>query len=161
MKKMLDAMAFADAGEYLTGREKSRVLSKKSGPVNLAPATPERAAARASSNARRVAVYMGSELPAEVMDYVIETCARLRHELTVLTFQSDSAGKALLQPYQQTLAAAGVDFEMGFDVVEQVLQGDVTGEQRVPVRVGKALIDILVGNSLQRFERCCVGFRQD
>lgn len=125
MKKMLDAMAHADAGEYLTRREKARILGQKSGPVNLAPATPEPAAVRANSNARRVALYVGSELPAEVMDYMIETCARLRHELTVLTFQSESAGKALLQPYQQALAAAGVDFQM------VTLNGDpISGLQR-------------------------------
>jgi hypothetical protein len=110
MKQMLDALAFAHAGEYLGRREKSRILGQRSGTIEKAPVTPE--PVRASSSARRVALYMGSELPAELMDYVIETCSSLRHELTVLTFQSASAGKALLSPHLQKLEAAGVDMEL-------------------------------------------------
>lgn len=110
MKQMLDALAFAHAGEYLSGREKSRILRQSSGKIETAPATPE--PARVSSSARRVALYMGSDLAPEVMEYVIETCSRLRHELTVLTFQSESMGRALLEPHKQALEAAGVDMEM-------------------------------------------------
>jgi len=109
---MLDALALADAGEYLSGREKSRILSQRSGTIETAPATPEPARVRASSSARRVALYLGSELPPEVIDYVIETCSRLRHELTVLTFQSENTGRALLEPHKKVLEAAGVDMEM-------------------------------------------------
>ena len=112
MKQMLDALAFADAGEYLSGREKSRILTQSSGRIERAPATPEPARVRAGSSARRVALYLGNELPPEVMDYVIETCSRLRHELTVLTFQPENTGHALLEPYKQALEAAGVDMEM-------------------------------------------------
>jgi hypothetical protein len=112
MKQMLDALALADAGEYLSGREKSRILSQRSGTIERAPATPEPARVRAGSSARRVALYLGSELPPEVIDYVIETCLRLRHELTVLTFESESTGRALLEPHKQALEAANVDMEM-------------------------------------------------
>lgn len=111
MKQMLDALAFADAGEYLTRREKSRVLGRMSGSIGIAPASPEPARVRAST-ARRVALYLGSELPPEVMGYVIQTCARLRHELTVLTFESESTGQALLDPHREALEAAGVNMEL-------------------------------------------------
>jgi len=112
MKQMLDALAFAHAGEYLSGREKSRILSQRSGTIEKAPATPEPARVPASSSARRVALYLGSELPPEVMDYVIQTCSRLQHELTVLTFQSENTGRALMAPHRQALDAAGVDMEL-------------------------------------------------
>ena len=55
MKQMLDALAFADAGEYLTRRGKSRVLGQMKNPAAIAPATPEPATLRARSTARRVA----------------------------------------------------------------------------------------------------------
>lgn len=112
MKQMLDALAFAHAGEYLSMREKTRLLRQRSGEISIAPAAPEPARVHAGSSARRVALYLGSELPPEVMDYVIQTCARLRHELTVLTFQSENAGRALLDPHRQALEAADVEMEL-------------------------------------------------
>lgn len=112
MKQMLDALAFAHAGEYLTRREKARVLNQKSGALNIAPPAPEPVNAPARSNARRVALYLGSELPSEVMEYVIQTCARLQHELTVLTFQTENTGRALLEPYREALEATGVDMQL-------------------------------------------------
>jgi hypothetical protein len=112
MKQMLDALAFADAGEYLSRREKARVLGQNKNPAAIAPATPEPATLRARNTARRVALYLGSELPSEVMEYVIQTCSRLQHELTVLTFESENTGRALLEPHKQALAAAGVEMEI-------------------------------------------------
>jgi hypothetical protein len=112
LKQMLDALAYAHAGEYLTHREKTRVLSQKGGTPETIAQVPEPKKANASSHARRVALYLGSELPPEVMDYVIQTCARLRHKLTVLTFESESTGRALLQPHQEALEAAGVDMKL-------------------------------------------------
>ena len=112
MKTMLNALAYADAGECLSGRGKARVLAQMSGSIDRSPRIPEPYPVRAASNARRVALYMGSELPAEVMEYVIETCSRLQHELTVLTFQSESVSQALLEPHKQALASSGVEFEM-------------------------------------------------
>ena len=46
------------------------------------------------------------------MDYVISTCASLKHELTVLTFQSESAGMELLVPHMEALAEAGVEMNL-------------------------------------------------
>ncbi len=112
MKQMLDALAFAHAGEYLSGREKARVLAQKSGEIEKAPAAPKRVKERAASKARRVALYLGSELPPAVMDYVIQTCSRLQHELTVLTFESENTARALMEPHLQALDAAGVEMDL-------------------------------------------------
>ena len=112
MKQMLDALAFAHAGEYLTRREKARVLNQASGQVITAPPAPEPVNAPARRNARRIALYLGSELPSDVMEYVIQTCARLQRELTVLTFQGENTGRALLAPHLEALKAAGVDMEL-------------------------------------------------
>jgi len=112
MKQMLDALAFAHAGNNLSLKQKSEVLAKSSYTIDKVPSSLEARKPRSRSTARRVALYLGSELPVEVMDYVISTCASLKHELTVLTFQSESAGMQLLEPHMEALAEAGVKMEL-------------------------------------------------
>ena len=96
MKTILDALAFAHAGENLSVREKARsVAGAKSQAPQIVPAT--------DAVGPQVGLYMGSELPADVMNYVIQTCVRLRHGLTVLTLQSEEEARSLIAPYQTTL----------------------------------------------------------
>ena len=107
IKRMLNALASADAGEYLTLRQKTDYLNQKASadnPIQAAAPVP----VQATSERQQVALYMGSELPADMMHYVVQTCGRLKHGLTVLTFQSDSAARALLSPYADELANAGI-----------------------------------------------------
>lgn len=115
IKQMLNALACADAAEYLTPGQKTEYLNKSKGitdsPSQLAAATAT-PLAKPLTNNRRVALYMGSELPSEMMDYVLQTCGRLKHDLTVLTFQSETIGHALLKPYLETLTAAGIDLQL-------------------------------------------------
>lgn len=107
IKRMLNALAYADAGENLTLRQKARYLDRDLETAAAPPASaPDRV--QPTSARRQVALYMGSELPADMMHYVVQTCARLKHGLTVLTFQSDSAARALLDPYADTLESAGI-----------------------------------------------------
>lgn len=114
LKQMLEALAFAHAGEYLTQREKGRVLDQKAGTIDevqiISEPVPVETGTR--SKARRVALYLGNELPDEVMDYLIQTCSRLRHELTVITFESPSTARALLDAHQQVLDAANVNMKL-------------------------------------------------
>ena len=113
MKQMLDALACAHAGEYLSRGEKAMVLGQGTVAANqIVEKAATSAKVSSKTNVRQVALYLGSELPSEVMDYVVSTCSSLRHNLTVLTFQSESAGRALMRPYEQALAAAGVEMEM-------------------------------------------------
>ena len=115
IQRMLNALAFADAGEYLTLSQKARYLKQ----VTAAAAVPTAVEQVRPARPRpQVALYMGSELPAEIMNYVVQTCARLKHGLTVLTFQSDSTARALLSPYADTLAAAGINLQL------EILSGD-------------------------------------
>lgn len=111
LKKILNGFAAADAGEYLTAREKAAYLENiPSGLVQASDPVPEPvspAVAQATSR-RRVAMYMGSELPAAMMDYIIETCASLNHDLTVLTFESGMVADGLLNPYADRLAEKGI-----------------------------------------------------
>jgi len=106
IQRMLNALAHANAGEYLTRQQKDRVLSGSAVPVaQPAPSTP-------AATGPLVGLYLGSELPADVMQYVIQTCGRLRHGLRVLTFQSENDAAALLAPHREALVAAGIRMEL-------------------------------------------------
>lgn len=106
IQRMLNALAHANAGEYLTRQQKDRVLSGSAVPVaQPGPSTP-------AATGPLVGLYLGSELPADVMQYVIQTCGRLRHGLRVLTFQSENEAEALLAPHREALAVAGIRTEL-------------------------------------------------
>lgn len=108
IKRMLSALAFADAGEYLTLPQKDRLLKQSV----VTPTTPVASTAQPASTRKQVALYMGSELPADIMHYVVQTCARLKHGLTVLTFQPDGTARALLDPYADTLDSEGITLQL-------------------------------------------------
>jgi hypothetical protein len=102
IKRMLEALALANAGDNLTRREMARLIAGN--PVPLAkPDAPV-----TKTQQPQVGLYLGSELPADVMQYVVQTCTRLKHGLTVLTFQSETEAQALLAPFQSALDAAGI-----------------------------------------------------
>lgn len=111
LKTMLNALAFEDAGEYLTPRQKTEFLSRG---AKIKPAQRLKPAVEkvVTSHKRRVALYMGSELPSEVMDYIIQTCGRLQHDLTVMTFESDYIARNLLSPYENVLKSAAIDMKL-------------------------------------------------
>jgi len=113
VKQMLDGLAFAHAGEHMSMQDKTSILEQQlNSDNNPVSDVAEPVLARSSTSARRVAIYMGSELPAEVMDYVIQTCTRLKHELTVLTFQSEATARNLLSPHIQAIEDAGIEMEL-------------------------------------------------
>ena len=103
IKRMLDALAFANVGENLNRRQKTRAMAG-----STAPAVPTSQAAAPAAHLPQVGLYLGSELPADVMQYVMQTCARLKHGLTVLTFQSELEAQTLLAPFQAALDASGI-----------------------------------------------------
>jgi hypothetical protein len=105
IKRMLNALAYANAGDYLTLPQKDEVL-KDATPATANVATAAKATAPAAKRPH-VGLYLGSELSADVMQYVTQTCARLKHDLTVLTFESETEARALLAPYQAMLDKAG------------------------------------------------------
>lgn len=104
LKRILNALAHANAGDYLSPRQKRRALGLTSEP---APAARPKAGAP-SVTRPKVGLYLGSELSADLMQYVVQTCSRLRHDLMVLTFLSEGEALALLAPYQAMLDAAGI-----------------------------------------------------
>ena len=114
LKRMLNGLASADAGEYLTPRQKAAFFEDTEYKVvqadDAAPVLSE--AAATASTRRHVAMYMGSELPASMMEYVIETCSSLEHDLTVLTLESSSISNALLEPYKDTLNGKGIEMQI-------------------------------------------------
>lgn len=106
IQRMLNALAHANAGENLNRRQKDRALAGSAAPVAQPEPDP------AVAGGPQIALYLGSELPADVMQYVIQTCSRMRHGLRVLSFQSENEAHALLAPYQEALATAGIHTEL-------------------------------------------------
>lgn len=106
IKRMLNALAHANAGDYLSPVQKRRALAGSPVPA-VKPSAPTPAVARP-----RVGLYLGSELSADIMQYVVQTCSQLRHGLTALTFQSEEDAEALLSPYRPMLDAAGIDLRV-------------------------------------------------
>lgn len=111
IKRMLNALAFADAGEGLSLSQKTQFLNRNTAAENAIPAGTA-APVQAKNERQQVALYMGSELPADMMHYVVQTCGRLKHGLTVLTFQTGGTARDLLSPYTDELAAAGITMKM-------------------------------------------------
>ena len=112
LKKILNGLAHADAGEYLTPRQKSAYLQNTAvNVVNSDEPPPVLSETAVKKTRRRVAMYMGSTLPTKMMDYVIETCSSLDHDLTVLTFETGAVSSALLEPYVKPLEERGIALE--------------------------------------------------
>jgi hypothetical protein len=111
VKTSLNALAHEHAGEFLTPSQKTVALSSSPG-VKPAAVITEPEPVPSPVSRRRVALFMGNVLPASVFDYVFQTCMRLQHDLTVLTFESRSTGETLLAPYTEELANAGIDLEL-------------------------------------------------
>jgi hypothetical protein len=112
LKQMLNGFEHANAGENLTMRQKAAHLNNApvyAKPVNVKPIGFDKSR---DSGRRRVALFMGSELPSEVMDYTIQTCANLKHDLTVITFQTENTARALLKNYEQALLDAGINMKL-------------------------------------------------
>lgn len=108
-KRMLDAMAYANLAEYRSTAEKSSILAGC--PATVTKATNPKAANPLAARPQ-VGLYLGSELPDDVMQYALQTCERLNHGLTVLTFQAESEAEALLAPYRTALEAASIELRL-------------------------------------------------
>jgi hypothetical protein len=112
LKKILNGLAHADAGEYLTPRQKLAYLQNTAvNVVNSDEPPPVLSEKAVKKTRRRVAMYMGSTLPPKMMDYVIETCSSLDHDLTVLTFETSAVSSALLEPYVKQMEERGITLE--------------------------------------------------
>lgn len=106
IKRMLNALAYANEGENLTARQKRRVVAGGTVPTVAVDPIPTQ------KLGPQIGLYLGSELPAEVMHYVLQTCSRLKHGLTVLTFQSEADARALLKPYQTELEETHIGVQL-------------------------------------------------
>lgn len=107
-KRMLDALAYANAGENLTLRQKNARLAGSAATTVVQGETRTPSAARLP----QVGLYLGSNLPKDVMQYVMQTCGRLKRNLTVLSLQPENEVRALLAPYQAELDAAGIELRV-------------------------------------------------
>jgi hypothetical protein len=111
VKKALAALAYADASEFMSGAEKERALRGRGESDDAAQ--PRRQPAPAPCAAVpsiqiQIGLYVGATLDQPVVRYVADSCKRLNAVLTIVTFQSKEATRALLAPYQAELGRDGV-----------------------------------------------------
>jgi len=108
LKRMLNALSFAHVGESLTLSQKDRALATSSAAPAADPIVAKEPSNACAVPRSQVGLYLGSELPESVMQYVLQTCLRLHHGLTVFSFQSQREIDALLAPHHAALASANV-----------------------------------------------------
>ena len=111
LKQILDGLAHQDAGEFLTPSQKTAELTCDTNikPIQQAVETEP---APVVASRRRIALFTGSDLSPDVMDYIKQTCTRMQHDLTVLSFESKQVAQELLAPYREVLDAAGIDIRL-------------------------------------------------
>lgn len=114
LEVMKKGFAHSHVGDYLTGSEKLKAIADVDASASaqrnlLAQQTKE--AAKTKTKRQSIAMYLGSELPAHLMDYMIETCISLDHDLKVLTFESSNVSQELLEPYQAVLAEKNITMQ--------------------------------------------------
>lgn len=108
LKHILNALSFAHLGESLSLSQKDRALTASTAATAPAPLASGTQTATCAVPRSQVGLYLGSELPASVMQYVVQTCARLHHGLTVFSFQNEREIDATLAPHRSTLAEANI-----------------------------------------------------
>ena len=111
LKKMLDGLAHQDAGEFLTRSQKTGEFAQAN-KISPTQRVVETERAPVAESRRRIALFTGSDLSGDVMEYITQTCIRMQHDLTVLTFESEHVAQALLAPYRETLDEAGIDIRL-------------------------------------------------
>ena len=108
LKRMLNALSFAHAGESLSLTQKDRALASAAATTTHGTKTAVAPTVACAVPRSQVGLYLGSELPASVMQYVLQTCVRLHHGLTVFSFQSEREIDAILAPHRNALAEANI-----------------------------------------------------
>lgn len=104
LKRALRALASADAGELMSGTDKTLFLRN----AQLDPAqTPLAPAPVLAAPRREIVLTLGQSLPAAVMDYTIGACRRLHADLSVACADAQTA-LHLLAPYEDALRKAGI-----------------------------------------------------
>lgn len=106
VKRSMEGLAHAHAGEMLPWEEKCRLLGvEPSGAELVEPLC--RTSPLGRSN-RRVALLVDASLAGHLIDYVIYTCRCLEAGLTLLTSAPLQAMEPMLRPYLARLAEAGI-----------------------------------------------------
>lgn len=111
LKHMLDALASADAGEYLSLQQKARYLA----PASQEQRREQPPAEKSTATAKKwIGLYLGSELPQHVTDYVLQTCLRMRQGLVILTLQDEAEAHTLAAPLVAAFKDAGLALRMEY-----------------------------------------------
>lgn len=108
LKRLLDALALADAGEMLLPREKDRVLNRAGRDATPTPPLPDLThTCDLAAPRRSVVLGVGQSLPLLTLDYALGACNRLDASLLLLCADAVLATR-LLELHRARLDARGV-----------------------------------------------------
>lgn len=110
LKRMLDALAYANLPEYQSTSKKHSLIAAC--PATITNNAVGSKAADPIAARPQVGLYLGSELPDYIMQYALQTCGRLGYGLTVLTYMTNDEARTLLAPYQATLEANATEIRL-------------------------------------------------
>jgi len=98
LKKMLEGLAYADLGEMLPQSAKDELLTgRTSAERTAAPVPAPKAASATPPSPKRVGLFLGPYATPAVVEYALESCARMHAELVVFTFMDDKRAHHLLE----------------------------------------------------------------
>ena len=106
LKKMLEALAmeglaYADLPEMLPRSAKDQYLTGAD-PHHRPAAAAEASGmidSRSMERPKRVGLFLGPYATRALVDYALDSCARLKAELVVFTFMDDAGARRLLEPH--------------------------------------------------------------
>lgn len=114
LETMKNGLAHSHAADYLSGSDKLKHIKDVNATAraehNLTTQSKQEAAIK-RGNRQSIVMYLGSELPKPLMNYIIETCQSLDHDLKIVSFESKAVTESLVGPYQQALEDNNIQFE--------------------------------------------------
>jgi len=108
MKRVLDALAFQDAGDYLSGSEKNRILGIVDAPADQGGRSVSHEQAAPLRPRKRIALITDGRGTGAPLAYAAEACARQGAGLDIVLHGSEEAQAELLR----TARRLGVDAQV-------------------------------------------------
>lgn len=106
IESMKSGFAHSHASDYLSGTDKLKAITDYNASTHAKQnliAQSNQEAARKEMKRKSVAMFLGSELPKSLMNYMIETCQSQDNDLMILSFESNTVTEALIKPYEKDL----------------------------------------------------------
>lgn len=120
LQTMQKGLAHQHSGEYMRYSEKVKAVADvdaRAQALQIQSSDQKVSEKKEKLQRKKVAMYLGGDLPASLINYVIDTCESLKHDLVVLTFEPVAAAEAQLKQYEDKITSCNIT------VAKQKLKG--------------------------------------